>query len=233
MLAFRVKLSACFALSLAFLSSNASADKVESSEPSQSASTHALPLNQPSELYNPPLQGQPEPYILPPPIKRRWYGAQILIPMLAFDGLALLSAIKIESVGLAATWIVARGLTGPFVHGVIHGHGVKALTSLGLEGGGTVVGGGLLAVGVAFRSIYEYPNAGDKAMIAALISGGVLLVVGGTVVDIAIVANEDVPSKASSKAGIMVLPYITPMALRDERTGERKAAMSFGLTGHF
>jgi hypothetical protein len=94
----------------------------------------------------------PSPSELPPPVAwgyerqyvpKQWYGWQILIPTLASDALILGGAIGAGAAssstgsnvaaGMVVGGLAGHGLSGPIVH-LAHGHPLKALASLGLEG---------------------------------------------------------------------------------------------------
>ena len=215
------EISACFALSLALLSGGAHAGDESKAD--------TAPLDVPPQ--EDPYLGRQAPIPAPPKLQRRWYGYQILIPTIVFDALTVSIAAYSGIPELSILPFAARGLTGPLVHG-LHGHGEKAWASVGLELGGGLLGLGMFGAGFLLTALHEYDTPLEHAPYTALIIAGPVLLVTGTIVDVAFVANEDVPRQEASKTGAKVLPYVAPIFLRDERSGERKPGISFGLAGY-
>ncbi len=116
------------------------------------------------------------------PTYRHWYGGQLLVA----DAVSVVALI-VPPLGLTGYLLVA-----PSVHSS-HGHGGKALASVGLRVG-MPVGGGLLGLAGGSGGNDPYP-------IVIGIAAGML---GAIIVDDAVIANEDVPVKETATSRLSV-----------------------------
>lgn len=173
------------------------------------------------------------PWALPP--TKQWYGWRILIPTIALDATMISTFFAGGKDGpyIAFGALVARGITGPIVH-LVHGHPLKALGSLALEGALPGV-----FVGAMYAEVQQCnTSTGDDdfcvAPILTLIVAMPIALTAGAVIDSTVLAWEDRPNVQGPDPKVRW--SVAPIALPPLRVGAAHAGpmpMGAGVVGTF
>jgi hypothetical protein len=172
--------------------------------------------------------------VLPEP-KKQWYGWQILLPTIALDLTMFGSELSGSSTGqyIALASLVGRGITGPIVH-LAHGHPLKALASLGLEG--ALPG---LVLAAFFAQVKQCRTASSDGafcvapLVTALVGMPIALTLGAAV-DSGALAWEDNP--AAQRPGQKITWTVAPIVLPPLHAGTAHVGptpVGGGLVGMF
>jgi hypothetical protein len=168
--------------------------------------------------------GQPEPpagatTVAATPVQAKapdgtWYGWQMLIGFGASDASLLCALIASQVGGQPSGWVqaglIGHLLAGPVVHWA-NGNVVKGFASLGLTLGAGIVGG---TAGGALGATANTTCGGGSLCVPPGILAGVVIgmglgVVGTNVVDVLVLARE-APPRGADHASLSLLPLLAP-----------------------
>jgi hypothetical protein len=177
------------------------------------------------------VPASPQPATTPVPLvrlnpERRWYGWQILLT----DGAAVASvAASGQGVGWSAVSSALYLGGGPVVH-FVHGNVAKGFGSLGIRVG-IPLGGALLGGAIGLVA-WGSNGCGDSLCLfspqgGAIVGAGIGLIA-TSIVDVVVLAHEDVSTAAARSFGL----HLTPVAgLPRDAAGH--IAPTFGVAGAF
>ncbi|MDI3287364.1 hypothetical protein [Polyangium sp. 15x6] len=164
-----------------------------------------------------------------PPVVRRSYAWQVVLPTLAFDVLGIVGLSTKHPVMFIG--YAGRSISGPIVHFAHRRQSRPALVSLALESLSPLLGMGTLFGYHAIKCADEGSDCYlSDAAVAVMVP---LFGVAGTIVDAAWLANEPVKPEPPKGTEVSFAPYLAPQLLPGARKGEFGSAWTFGLVGRF